>query len=100
MNQNNNDDNYQDRMAIERERMNLERLKNSKDAHERNLKESLKSALQDASTRKNVARDIVAASKGRQADPLTEAISKRGGASHVVDDELITGFEDRPWERD
>ena len=87
----------QGEMLIRREERKLERDRARAAALEENMKSTIAAFLKDASVRKSLAADAMAATK----DPSRRDTIFEKAASGVYKDDLevITGREDRPWER-
>ena len=87
----------QNEMVIRREEAKLERAKARAKALEANMEETIADLLKKANVKKVLARDAMRATK----DPSRreEIFDKAGGGLYKNDREVITGEEDRPWER-
>lgn len=90
-------------MVIRREERKLEQAKAKLEAYEKNMTDTIAAFLKDARNKKNLAQDAMSATK----DPGRAAAMKAasGGGSGFFDNkegqevDIITGLEDRPWER-
>ena len=94
----------QHEMVIQREERKLERARAKADAYEETMTKTIAAYLKDANNRRNVAKDAMLATK----DPSRrEALFDKAGHGGFFDnkpdgigeDDVITGREDRPWER-
>jgi hypothetical protein len=84
-------------MLVRREEAKHEKAKARLRSFEENMKATLTGLLQQENVRKSVAKDLMAATK----DPSrVKSIHKKAAEGAYDNDELVTGFEERPWEND
>lgn len=89
------------RVVIDRETKSFERRRAQAEAAEEQLGAFIKKALKNPETMNNLAKQGVDVAKNRHT--LNDYVKKgsSGEGYGIVDEEgLITGLEDRPWERD
>ncbi len=90
-------------MIIQREERKLEKAKAKLEAYEKNMTDTIAAFLKDARNKKSIAQDAMSATKDPSRVAAMQAAS--GGGSGFFDNEegkeqdIITGLEDRPWER-
>lgn len=88
-------------MTLRREEARLERKKAKAEAYKENAAKTLSSLLKQDMVKKSIARDFMEATRN------PERHNRRGNnniferavqGSYKEDEELVTGFEPRPWE--
>tara|TARA_R110000751_G_scaffold93078_1_gene181853 strand:- start:529 stop:825 length:297 start_codon:yes stop_codon:yes gene_type:complete len=97
--QNNNGDDARGQATLDREERKFERQKAKASSLEANMREQIAAFMADENTKKSIAKDAMAATKdpNRKATMDNTAQGRFGSGDDF--DEIITGREDRPWER-
>ena len=84
-------------MTIRREERRREQAIAKMESYKKNMTETIAAALKDPTSRKNIARDAMRANKDNGG--IDRLIKKSGEGAYDNDGEIITGREERPWER-
>lgn len=97
-------DERQGEMVIRREERKLDQAKAKLEAYEKNMTDTLAAFLKDARNKKNLAQDAMSATKDPSRRDAMKAAERSGGSGYFDNKEgeeldIITGLEDRPWER-
>mgnify|MGYP003625893426 CR=1 FL=1 len=100
MNGNNNSDDQRGEATLRREERKHERSKAKASSLEANMREQIAAFMSDEGTKKAIAKDAMAATKDPSRKSTNNNTSQgRFGNSGDDFDEIITGLEDRVWER-
>lgn len=96
--QNNNDD-TRGQATLDREERKLDRQKAKASSLEANMREQIAAFMSNETTKKSIAKDAMSATKDPSRKATMDNTSQGRFGSGDGIDEIITGKEDRPWER-